>query len=169
MSYSAYLGSDVLRDPNPLSVTISLSGRAPELPNGGRPSRQCSVAACERGGKFLYKLLQTLRDSQKFPVLNAFGANEIAENLFSSWDAYTRLEWPFSNYTSSVPILDWWAALSETGFATVLSVSILSPFLALSSAANILFGQSVPCPIYPLPYAKFYGGRTHGFSSVMDK
>jgi hypothetical protein len=87
----AYLGSDVLYNPNPLSTAIPLSVPAAMAPSVGRLPRQCSNAAYYRGGKYLYQLAQDLRDSKQYPILNSFTPTALYHNLTNSWDAYTNL------------------------------------------------------------------------------
>ena len=118
----AYLSSDVLRDPNPLSMTIPLSTPIATASAIGRPPRKCSDAAYQRGGKYLYQLAQDLRDSKLYPMLSSLTPSELFHKFVNSWDAYTRLEWPFSDYTPSVSVREWWIQISQSSLALVLSV-----------------------------------------------
>jgi len=104
-------------DLSPLSSSIALFSPAARKAGSldSAPMQPTAVA------KFLYQLAQDLRDSGQYSVLNALTPTALCHNFTNSWDAYIRLEWLFSDYASSVPVLYRWVWVSQSG-AVVLSV-----------------------------------------------
>ena len=119
----AYLGSDVLKQPNPLLLTLTISNTRPAAEMDGRYPRQVNDTAYKRAAKFLYDLLGKLRCSKHFPRLMAIPSTVAFNNLEKSFDTYTRGMWPFSNYDSKIDPRTWWSRLANEDSAFVLAVS----------------------------------------------
>ena len=124
MQYSAYLGSDILKRPNPLALTIIIPAASRSEHSDGRPPRKVMQTTYVRGGRFLYELLNSLRMTGHFPALNAMSGAIAVDNLNKSWDAYTRGMWPYSQYHSSIEPRVWWNGLRKDPSAFILAVNI---------------------------------------------
>ncbi|KAF9520961.1 hypothetical protein BS47DRAFT_1403530 [Hydnum rufescens UP504] len=122
--FSAYITSNILKKPNPLTLLICIPGAGPHPndPNIGKPPCCLLHQSYECAGKFLLALLKHLQDSKLHLELNKVKQDVLADSLLNAWDSYSCGLWPYTGYDGATVVLDWWWSLSKIPSAEILAV-----------------------------------------------